>query len=174
MKLIQALEGSEVNVSEVERIITGDPALTAAVLRAASSALYGGMDGVTTVRGAIIRLGQQSVQAVAVSLGVQALMGKTGASSLFDRTRFARHSIFVGFLARYLFACRFNREAFKCKWSKDEILPPESSTNSDSDFSLVLSRKRTSPFSKRRSAIRKVSTPPSKRRTAGPCTPFLR
>ena len=121
MKLIQALEGSEVNVSEVERIITGDPALTAAVLRAASSALYGGMDSVTTVRGAIIRLGQQSVQAVAVSLGVQALMGKTGASSLFDRTRFARHSIFVGFLARYLFACRFNKEAFKCKWSKDEI-----------------------------------------------------
>lgn len=121
MRLIQALEGSQVNIAEIERIITGDPALTAAVIRAASSAVYGGIDAVTTVRGAILRLGQQSVQAVAVSLGVQALMGKSGASALFDRTRFARHSIFVGFLARYLYACRHNREAFKCKWTKDEI-----------------------------------------------------
>lgn len=122
LRLIQILDDEEVNSSEVERIIMGDPALTAAVIRAASSAIYGASDeGTTTVRGAITRLGHRAVQSVAVSLGVQALMGQTGASSSFDRTRFARHSLFVGFLSRYLYACRAHKEPFKSKWSRDEI-----------------------------------------------------
>lgn len=120
LRLIQILEHDDVSSAEVERIIIGDPALTAAVIRAASSALYGGED-CSTIRGAIMRLGHRAVQSVAVSLGVQALMGEGQNKSAFDRTRFARHSIFVGFLARYLYACRHQRDPFRSKWSRDEI-----------------------------------------------------
>jgi HD-like signal output (HDOD) protein len=122
MRLIQILDDEEVCSTEVERVIMGDPALTAAVIRSASAAVYGGYeDSISTVRGAIARLGHRAVQSVAVSLGVQALMGQSGGSSSFDRNRFAKHSIFVGFLARYIYACRFNRENFKSRWSRDEI-----------------------------------------------------
>lgn len=120
LRLIQILEHDDVSSGEVERIIIGDPALTVAVIRAASSALYGGEE-CSTIRGAIMRLGHRAVQSVAVSLGVQALMGEGQNKSQFDRNRFARHSIFVGFLARYLYACRHQREPFKSKWSRDEI-----------------------------------------------------
>lgn len=120
LRLIQILENDDVNSAEVERIIIGDPALAAAVIRAASSALYGGED-CSTIRGAIMRLGHRAVQSVAVSLGVQALMGSGQNKSSFDRQRFARHSIFVGFLARYLYACRYQRESFKSRWSRDEV-----------------------------------------------------
>lgn len=122
MRLIQVLDQEDVQASEVERIVLGDPALTGAVIKAASSALFGGTDGpTTTVRGAITRLGLQAVQAVAVSLGVQALLGKSGGSSCFDKVRFARHSIFVGFLSRYLYACRVQRNPFVSQWSRDEL-----------------------------------------------------
>ncbi|MBS1716252.1 MAG: HDOD domain-containing protein [Armatimonadetes bacterium] len=121
IRLIQLLDDDNATGAEVERIIIGDPALTAAVLRAASSALYGGSGDITTVRGAVTRLGFRSVQAVAVSLGVQALMANTAAGSSFDRSRFAKHSLFVGFFARYLYACKFAKEPFQSKWGRDEV-----------------------------------------------------
>lgn len=121
LRLIQLLDDENASGSEVERIIIGDPALTTAVIRAASSALYGGHAEITTVRGAITRLGFRSVQAVAVSLGVQSLMANASPGSSFDRARFAKHSLFVGFLARYLYACRFAKEPFKSRWSRDEV-----------------------------------------------------
>jgi HD-like signal output (HDOD) protein len=121
LKLIHTLEGADVNMAEVERIITADPALTAAIIRAASAAIFGGVESIATVRGAIARLGLSAVQAVGVSLGVQALIGRSGASPLFDHTRFARHSVFVGFMARYLFASRHNHRPFNSKWVRDEI-----------------------------------------------------
>jgi len=121
LKLIHTLEGSDVSLAEVERIITGDPALTAAVIRSAASAIFGGVENISTVRGAIARLGLSAVQAVGVSLGVQALIGRSGASPMFDHTRYARHSVFVGFMSRYLFACRHNHRPFNTKYARDEI-----------------------------------------------------
>lgn len=122
LRLIQILDDEDVSSTEVERVIMGDPALTVAVIRAASSVIYGGQDeGTTTVRGAINKLGHKSIQSVAVSLGVQSLLGATGSCTSFDRIRFARHSIFVGFLARYIYACRAHRAPFNSRWSRDEI-----------------------------------------------------
>lgn len=122
LKLIQVLECEDTASIEVERIIVGDPGLTAAVLRAASSALFGGQsDNATTVRGAVARLGHRALHSVAVSMVLQDLMLQAGSSPSFDRVRFARHSLFVGMMARYLFAARSHRKSFTSKWSRDEL-----------------------------------------------------
>ncbi|MBI1756491.1 MAG: HDOD domain-containing protein [Fimbriimonas ginsengisoli] len=122
LRLIHCLGDEDASGASIERIILGDPGLTAAMLRAASSAMFGGAgDRATTVRGAIARLGYRSIQAVAVSLAVQTLMSGTRSAPNFNRRRFAGHSIFVGFLGRYLFACRQNSKPFESAWNRDEL-----------------------------------------------------
>jgi HD-like signal output (HDOD) protein len=105
---------------DLERIITCDTALTANLLRLANSAECGLPSGVTTVRAAIMRLGQRAVRSVAVSLTIQGLLSGDGSASSFSAARYAKHSIAVGFLARYIFARRKQREAFETNWSPDE------------------------------------------------------
>jgi HD-like signal output (HDOD) protein len=122
MKVNQLLEADDASPLDVERAIVNDPALTAALLRTASSALYGRADQpVTTVRTALMRLGSKAVKAVTLSLWTQALVSATQGRTSMDANRFTDHSTFVGYLARYLFSCRMHRDPFSTTWSPDEV-----------------------------------------------------
>ncbi len=55
--LMSAVQREDVNPSDVETLVQSDQVLTAEVLRASNSAFYGGLSPVTTVKGAIFRLG---------------------------------------------------------------------------------------------------------------------
>ena len=59
-----------------------------------------------SVRAAIMRLGQRSVRTLAVSLMLQQVTHGRDVAPDFHVDRFARHSLFVAFLAKYLFARR--------------------------------------------------------------------
>jgi HD-like signal output (HDOD) protein len=56
-ELLSAVKREDISGSEVERMVQSDQALAAEVLRAANSAFYGGLSTVTTVSGAVFRLG---------------------------------------------------------------------------------------------------------------------
>jgi putative nucleotidyltransferase with HDIG domain len=56
-ELLSAVKREDVSGAEVERMVQSDQALAAEVLRAANSAFYGGLSSVTTVSGAVFRLG---------------------------------------------------------------------------------------------------------------------
>lgn len=120
-RLIEEIDSDHSCAVTLERIISTDPALTAEVLRVASSAA-GGTHGVTSLRQAILLLGQRSIRAMAVSLSVRALMKQGSRSIRFDGTRFARHSLFVGTLARYLHARAFTRaDLTEEDWTSEEL-----------------------------------------------------
>lgn len=59
--LIAAVRREDVKASDVEAVVQSDQVLAAEVLRASNSAFYGGLSPVTTVQGAVFRLGLEQV-----------------------------------------------------------------------------------------------------------------
>jgi len=122
VRLCEMIDQGNATTALLERVILGDPALTAALLRQASSAHFGGKPrDIGTVRGAIMLLGERAIRSMAVSLWVHSLMTDAADKSSFDVKRYARHSAFVGFTARYLESCRQRQGTPSCEWSPDEI-----------------------------------------------------
>ena len=61
LKVQQELVKKEPNIQILEKLITGDQALSSQMLRMANSPFYRGLKEVTTVKGAMIRLGMREV-----------------------------------------------------------------------------------------------------------------
>lgn len=121
LQLLDAIDGGDASARDIERIISCDAALTANLLRLANSAAHGMPGSITTIRAAILRLGQRSVRSLCLSLSVQRLLsGDTGETS-FNPRRYAKHAVTVGFLGRYIFARRKQKEDFESRWSTDEF-----------------------------------------------------
>ena len=116
--LIRAIDGGEATAADLERIIAADPSLSTMLMRAAAIAFGGNPP--TSLRMAILRLGQREIRTVAISLSVKRVLHEDP-TCRFDVTRYARHSLTVGFLARYLSARRQQKEPFESKWSADEL-----------------------------------------------------
>ncbi|MFN8220775.1 MAG: HDOD domain-containing protein [Fimbriimonadales bacterium] len=119
LELVRIIDSGSCNATDLERVIARDPSLSAGLLRMANSAMFGGLTSVSTIQGAVMRLGYSSVRSMGLSLAVTAMVG--GNTKAFDAGRFARHNVFVGFLARYFYARRKALELFKSSWSADEI-----------------------------------------------------
>lgn len=121
LRLSQMLDSGEASATELERVILGDPGLTAGLLRAASAAAYGiATKPITTVKQAILVLGQKAVRAVAVSLWIQAMVSESFQKTSIDPARFNQHSLFVGFLSRYLLSIQ-RSQGVRSSWTPDEV-----------------------------------------------------
>lgn len=121
VRLLEAIDSGEASARDLERIITCDASLTANLLRLANSADSGLPSGITTIRAAILRLGQRSVRSMGVSLTIQSMLGGEAANGPFDPLRYARHTVAVGFLCRYIFARRKQMGEFQTRWSTEEF-----------------------------------------------------
>lgn len=66
LKIQQEASKPEPDTDAIEKMITCDPSLTSHVLRIANSAYYKGINKVSTVRAAIVRLGSQEVANIAI------------------------------------------------------------------------------------------------------------
>lgn len=122
LELCDILDRGDANSTGIERIILGDPAITASVLKAANSALFGGKSNqASTVKGAVLLLGQKAIRSIAVSVWVQSLVHQSKGSKKFSPTRFSEHSMFVGFLSKYLLSAAIKTHGVKSNWSPDEL-----------------------------------------------------
>jgi len=65
----QMLADGSFEIEELEALIAGEPALASALLRAANSTFYGGLDKVVEIREAILRLGARRSAQLVVVLG---------------------------------------------------------------------------------------------------------
>src|SRR5436309_2216856 len=102
IKLIEAVDSGDASSRDLERIISADPVLASRVLRLANTATFGSSSGaVSTMPMAIMRLGQRSVRALAVSLLMQNVTNGPKVPPAFAQ-RLANHSLFVAFLSRYI------------------------------------------------------------------------
>lgn len=120
LRLINTIDTGEASAIDLERIILSDPGLAAGFLRAAVAASHGERE-FGTIRQAIMYMGQRSVRTLAVSLALQGVLADPDTPPLFDQAKFSRHSIFVGFLSRYVYARRQMQEPFPSIWTADEI-----------------------------------------------------
>lgn len=119
-RLIFAIDTGEASAIELERIIVADPAVTATILSLTNDDEE--LEGTSTIRQAIMRLGQRAIRTLAVSLTIKAFVREVGSSENQLLGDFAKHSLAVGVAARYLFA-RTNRfkETVNTTWSADEV-----------------------------------------------------
>lgn len=120
-QLVRELNSDSPNSHSIERFILSDPSLTASVLRASNSALYGlGSNRVTTIRAAITVMGELALRDLAMAMLVQSSFQKISKSAGFDPRKFASHGAFVGFLAKYIHSIAL-RSGKKSGYSPDEL-----------------------------------------------------
>lgn len=121
--LVDAIDNDLATTSTLESIILSDPALSARVLRATSVTTRNLHDTrFTTLHGAIMRLGFKAIRAIAISLSVQGFVEQTQDSNFFSTSRFARHSLFVAYMASHVFEQKLHAQDVESKWSPDEVL----------------------------------------------------
>ncbi len=121
LRLTEAVDSGVASALDLEKIISSDPALAARILRIANTGRAGWTDNeVSTIRMAILKLGQRSVKNLAVSLIMDSMTHSIGDGGP-DPNRIAHHSLATAFLARYLFARRQQKSEFESHWSADEL-----------------------------------------------------
>lgn len=102
LKLAQLIETSDPHPAEIEALILADPALTAGIIKASSSALYARAKPVTTIREAVTILGHRSIRALSIALWTNSLSRATNNKSCLTAHRFAQNGNTVANLAANL------------------------------------------------------------------------
>ncbi len=121
-RLIEAIDSGEASAADLERIIMGDPLVAATFLRITSQSEVRSRGNQASIRAVVMRLGQKSVRSLAVSLALKNLLAHDEVTSSFNRALFVKHSLAVGFLARYLFARRRRLgQPVVSSWTSDEL-----------------------------------------------------
>lgn len=118
LRLSKMLDSTDSSPVEIERLILSDPALTAGLLRSASSAYHHRTKPVTTVREAIIVLGFRSLRSMAIALWTQSLIIDASKKSFFDANRFTKNGSFVGFLSSSIYRTLGSESS---DWTADEV-----------------------------------------------------
>jgi HD-like signal output (HDOD) protein len=122
VRLIELIDTGEASAIDLERLIAVDPGLTTNLLRLSKPlAMQEHEPNDGSLRTAIMRLGQRATRSMAVSLLVQSVMNYRDSEQGFSGVNFARHSIFVAFLSRYLYARKMMKKPFNSAWSAEEI-----------------------------------------------------
>ena len=119
VQVTRMIDSGDATILELERVLAGDPGLSANVLRASNAVTLGAVEPVTTVRAAVMRIGVRSLRSITISFAMHELIHDSG--SRFNGNRFAEHSLYVAMLARYVYVRRNLRSAFASRWSADEI-----------------------------------------------------
>ncbi len=98
-KLLELMRNPDASLSDFEKVVRPDPALTANLLRVANSAAYRGTAPLTNVKDALGRLGMRGVFEVVTASSLRALMPARLAGYDVDGKTFWRHSVAVGVLS---------------------------------------------------------------------------
>jgi HD-like signal output (HDOD) protein len=73
LRVLNLVATRDVDVAEMVRLVSGDPALSAGVLTVANSTYYRGLQEIETVKAAVVRLGVHEVARVAGALAARSL-----------------------------------------------------------------------------------------------------
>lgn len=92
LRLQQLLSRDNVGIADIELAIVEDQALTSQILRVANAAFYQGLQPITTIRKAIIRLGNQKVANLAMVAAQQQMYQKTSGAFQVYQEKLWRHA----------------------------------------------------------------------------------
>jgi HD-like signal output (HDOD) protein len=100
-KVEQMARSPDATAAQITDVLAGDPALAAAVLQLANSALFSRGQPVTSLAVAVGRIGMSEIARVAITAGVGATAGQTGALAPL-RTRLWNRSLTTAHVSRAL------------------------------------------------------------------------
>ncbi len=101
IKINEMVDDPASSASDVGRVITQDPALTARLLKIANSPLYGFPSRIDTVSRAITIIGMRGIRDLVLATSTIGIFSRLSTDFL-DMSNFWRHSIYCGVLARLL------------------------------------------------------------------------
>lgn len=103
-RVMQTINDPTTSAADLNRLISGDPALTSKVLRLVNSSYYGFPRRIATITHAVVILGFNTVRNLTTSLGVFSAFDPKGQQTAMDRDKFWAHSlgtaVAAGVLAR--------------------------------------------------------------------------
>lgn len=102
LKVLEASQDPRSSASDLENSVETDPALTARILSAANSAFRPGVQSVTSVRQAIVRLGFKRVQELALGAIVASIFRSRGEVGRYSRQGFWEHCVATGIACRMI------------------------------------------------------------------------
>ena len=93
IQVLDLVKKKDASFGSIAKVISGDPALSAKVLKTVNSSFYGVSQPVKTINHALVLLGMQTIKTIA--LGFSLVRGLNArASEKFDYVRFWRQSLF--------------------------------------------------------------------------------
>lgn len=101
-KLLDMLSGDQANAVRLGRVIQSDQALTSKVLNLANSAYYGFSNRIATVQHAVVAIGLQELQMLAVGSGLAGIFDPKQAAPSCDGTGMWLHCLAVSWATREL------------------------------------------------------------------------
>lgn len=93
MRVMQTINDPTTSASDLNRLISGDPALASKVLRLVNSSYYGFPRRISTITHAVVILGFNTVRNLTTSLGVFNAFDSRGQQTAMDRDKFWAHSL---------------------------------------------------------------------------------
>jgi two-component system, cell cycle response regulator len=99
MQVLDLAQKEEVDIAEIARIISKDPALSGKILRTVNSSFYGRAQAVSTISHALVILGLQSVKTLVLGFSLVGSMSKSKSRG-FKHIDYWRHSMFAATAAR--------------------------------------------------------------------------
>ncbi len=98
--VIRLTANPAISLRELARAVSADPGLSGKLIKMANSAYYAGPEAVTSIPGAVLKLGITATRSVAMTASVQALFRDGDSDGLEDRLW--RHCLAVGVAARVI------------------------------------------------------------------------
>src|SRR5580698_5656389 len=99
MQVLDLTQRSEVDIPEIARIISKDPALSGKILRTVNSSFYGRSQTVSTISHALVILGLQSVKTLVLGFSLVTNLTRSKSKG-FNHLRYWRRSIYAATAAR--------------------------------------------------------------------------
>src|SRR5262245_32252149 len=99
MQVLDLAQKADVDIAEIARIISKDPAMSGKILRTVNSSLYGRSQHVSTISHALVILGLQSVKTLILGFSIVTNLAKNKSKG-FKHLTYWKHSIFAATAAR--------------------------------------------------------------------------
>jgi diguanylate cyclase (GGDEF)-like protein len=121
VQVLELAQKAEVDIAEIARIISKDPALSGKILRTVNSSFYGRSQNVSTISHALVILGLQSVKTLVLGFSLVTNLTKNKSKG-FKHITYWRRSIYSATAARAI-AAKMNivqqEESFLCALLQD-------------------------------------------------------
>ena len=99
MQVLELTQRQEVDIAEIARLISKDPALSGKILKTVNSSFYGRSQAISTISHALVILGLQSVKTLVLGFSLVSNLSKSKSNG-FKHITYWRHSIFAATAAR--------------------------------------------------------------------------